>query len=58
MSLQTSELHMCDMRNYEYYVGDKINAKEYIEKIKPDYVPVMYSGIQPLEKANGKYDFF
>ena len=58
MSLQTSELHMCDMRNYEYYVGDKINVKEYIEKIKPDYVLVIYSGIQPLEKANGKYDFF
>ena len=58
LALQTSELHICDMRNYEYYVGEKLNAEEYIKQIKPDYVIVLYSGVSSIEKSNGKYDFF
>ena len=58
LSLQTSELHICDMRNSSYYVGDKINAKDYIKKIKPDYVVVLYSDVTTLAEANGKFNFF
>lgn len=58
LALQTSELHICDMRNYEYYVGEKLNAEEYIKQIKPDYVIVLYSGVTSLEESSGRYDFF
>lgn len=58
LSLQTSELHICDMRDYEYYVGDKINAEEYIKQIAPDYVIVLYNGVSCLEDSHGKYNFF
>lgn len=58
LSLQTAELHTCDMRNYSYYVGEKVNLKEYIEEIKPDYVVVLYSGIYRIPVARGRYDFF
>lgn len=58
LALQTSELHICDMRNYEGYVGDKLNAEDYIEQIKPDYVIVLYSGVSSIEESDGKYDFF
>lgn len=58
LSLQTSELHICDMRNFEYFVGDKINVEDYIKKIKPDYVIVLYSGISGLDNTDGRYDFF
>ncbi len=57
LALQTSELHICDMRDGEYYVGDKLNAEEYIKKIKPDYVLVLYYDVTSLKKSNGKYDF-
>ena len=58
LSLQTSELHICDMRNYEYFVGDKINLQDYIKRIKPDYVIVLYSGISNIEESQGRFDFF
>ncbi len=58
LSLQTSELHICDMRDFEYYVGDKLNAEEYIKQIAPDYVIVLYSGVSNFEESHGKYDFF
>lgn len=48
LSLQTSELHTCDVRRDGNYVGEKINVQEYIEQIKPDYVIVLYSGISAL----------
>lgn len=51
-ALQTSELHLCDMRNFDYFTGEKLNMKEYIEELKPDYVVVLYNG------PNGTYDFF
>ena len=58
LSLQTSELHICDMRDYEYYVGEKLNAEDYIKQTSPDYVIVLYSGVGSLEESHGKYDFF
>ena len=58
LALQTSELHVCDIRDYEYYVGDKLNAEEYIKQIKPDYVIVLYSSVSNVDHSDGRYDFF
>lgn len=58
LALQTSELHVCDVRDYEYYVGDKLNIDEYIKEIKPDYVIVLYTGVSRIEESHGRYDFF
>lgn len=58
LALQTSELHVCDVRNYEYYVGDKLNMKDYIQEFKPDYVLVLYSGVTTVDGSSGKFDFF
>ena len=58
LALQKSELHICDMRDYEYYVGEKLNAEDYIKQLKPDYVIVLYSGVSSIEDSDGKYDFF
>ena len=49
LSLQAAELHTCDVRSGGMYVGEKLNMKDYIESIKPDYVVVMYSGISALK---------
>ena len=45
---------MLDMRNFEYYAGEKLDAYEYIRQVNPDYVIVLYSGV---ENENGRYDF-
>lgn len=45
LSLNTGKLYVADVRDDEYYVGNKINVYEYIDKIKPDYVIVMYNGV-------------
>ena len=58
LALQTSELHICDMRDYSWYVGDKLNLEDYIQEIKPDYVIVLYSGVSSVAGSRGKYDFF
>lgn len=55
LALHTSELHICDVRNNEDYVGEKFNMKEYINEIKPDYVLVLYNGV--LNSQN-RYNFF
>lgn len=55
LSLNSSELHICDMRNYDSYVGEKINASEYIQKIHPDYLIVLYAGVPNVDN---KLDFF
>ncbi len=55
LALQASELHICDMRNYSYYIGEKLNMEEYIQKIKPDYVVVLYNG---ASNSTEKYNFF
>ena len=46
------------MRDYAYYVGEKLNIEEYIREVKPDYVIVLYSGVSRIGGSNGKYDFF
>ena len=58
LSLQTRELHLCDMRDYDYYVGDKLNIKDYIQQIKPDYVLVLYAGISDISNSHSRYNFF
>ena len=58
LAFQTSELHISDMRDFTSFAGKKINAEEYINKISPDYVIVLYSGISSLNDSDGKYDFF
>ena len=58
LALQTSELHICDMRDYKMHVGNKLNTEEYIKEIKPDYVIVLYSGISAAEDSNNKFNFF
>ena len=58
LSLQTSALHICDLRDFKSFVGDRINMEEYIRKIQPDYVIVLYGGISSKEGSSGKYDFF
>lgn len=57
LSLQAKQLYIADMRDYESYVGDKINAFDYIREINPDYVLVVYNGITTEEDADGRYDF-
>lgn len=58
LALQTSELHICDMRDFSGFVGDKVNVEEYIKTINPDYVLVLYTGISSHNISQGKYDFF
>ena len=45
LALNSHKLYVTDVRDYEYYVGDKINVYDYIEKINPDYVIVLYNGV-------------
>ena len=53
LSLSTSELHILDIRDGGY-AAEKPDVREYIEKVKPDYVLILYSGV-----ANnaGQFDF-
>ncbi|WP_022755584.1 DHHW family protein [Butyrivibrio fibrisolvens] len=55
LSLQTKELHICDMR--DFIPGEKMNMADYICEQKPDYVIVFFSGVNGIEKG-GRYDFF
>lgn len=55
LSLNTRELHIVDVRNYEWFVGDKLNLNEYIPAIHPDYVIVFYKGVRV---GDGSFDFF
>ena len=55
LSLNTKELHIADVRNYEWFVGEKLNLNEYIPKIQPDYVIVFYKGVR---HGDGSFDFF
>lgn len=58
LSTQVKEIHLCDVRNHDVYVGEKINMKEYIPQIAPDYVVVLYSGAYSRKRSFGYYDFF
>lgn len=58
LALQCGELHVCDVRDYEDFVGDKLNLEQYIASLRPDYVLVLYSGVSDMEHSSGRYDFF
>ena len=56
LALQTSELHICDMRDMDGMIGDKINMEDYIKEIKPDYVVVLYTHVG--DSSDSRYNFF
>lgn len=58
LSLYTSELHTCDMRNFNKSAGKKVNVEEYIKEISPDYVILLYSGVSTANASDDRYDFF
>ena len=58
LALQAAELYVCDMRDLPNFVGEKLNMRELIESVKPDYVLVLYSGISAVKSSSGKFDFF
>lgn len=45
LSMTAHNTYLLDMRDFDEFKGDRINVKKYIEKIKPDYVFVMYTGV-------------
>ncbi len=45
LAMNTSELHIFDMRDFTKVSEDRIDVHEYIEKEKPDYVILLYSGM-------------
>lgn len=54
LSLVMGETYVVDIRENSGYVGEKLKMSEYIEKIKPDYVMVFYSG---LSDSSDLFDF-
>ncbi len=54
MSLGVSSLHVVDVRDGQYYIGEKLNVFEYIKEINPDYVVVLYNGMSDNKSL---YDF-
>ena len=58
LALNAKELYITDVRENDYYVGDKLNLEKYISEINPDYVIVLYSGVASVEDSAGRYDFF
>lgn len=56
LSLQAGELHVCDVRDMDGMVGDKMNMESYIKAIKPDFVVVLYTHVD--DRSDSRYDFF
>ena len=54
LALQTSELHICDVRKHQD--GEKIDVEDYIKRINPDYVIVLYAGVG--KASDSLYNFF
>ncbi len=44
-STVTKDTYLLDMRDFDEFAGDRINVAKYIEKVKPDIVMVMYTGV-------------
>lgn len=57
LALNMSEVHVTDLRDMNFFVGERINVYEYIEEIDPDIVMVLYNGVYSFEAAIGSYDF-
>ena len=58
LALHLGELHVCDIRNYVYFIGDRVNLAEHIGQFEPDYVVVLYSGASGAMADAGRYSFF
>ncbi|MBQ7740026.1 MAG: hypothetical protein IJT65_02155 [Eubacterium sp.] len=56
LSLNCKELHIVDIRNYDYLGKDKLNLPSYISKVKPNYVIVLYNSLDP--DGGDCYNFF
>lgn len=56
LALQASELHLIDVRQGLGFT-EKINVFDYIEKINPDYVLVIYFGATTVSDSSEKYNF-
>lgn len=56
LALEASEIYTVDLRNYSYYVGEKLSAYDLIEEYDPDYVLVIYTGVSPAD-GSGRLDF-
>ncbi len=57
LALQAAELYICDIRDYDYLSGFPVNLETYIQDIKPEYVIVLYSGVDSDQNAHGKFNF-
>ena len=44
-ALNIGETYLLDMRNFDEFAGKRIDVAKYIEKTKPDYVMIMYTGV-------------
>ena len=53
-TMTTHNTYLLDMRDFAEFKGDRINVEEYIERVKPDYVLVMYTGVSGEDRI---YDF-
>ena len=53
-AMTTHNTYLLDMRDFAEFKGDRINVREYIERVKPDYVLVMYTGVTGEDRV---YDF-
>ncbi len=49
LSLASYKTHILDMRDFPEFGNERIDVKKYIEKIKPDYVLVLYTGVTASE---------
>ena len=56
LSLHFSELDIVDTRSFGKFVGDKINVFDYIRETSPDYVIILYNGVQ-TGSSSGRFDF-
>lgn len=57
LALNASEVHVLDVRDANYYYGDKLDVYEYIREIQPDYVLALYAGASGVTDSDGRYDF-
>lgn len=55
LSMQAKEVHIIDVRNFEYFYGEKINVENYIQQENPDVVIVLYNG---CPTTDSRTDFF
>ncbi len=53
-AMTTHNTYLLDMRDFAEFKGDRINVEEYIRRVKPDYVLVMYTGVTSEDRV---FDF-